>query len=416
MINLNDIVKDLFHIIMKFMKMHDVYVIIRRVSKKCNNDVKSLSYSRINIINNGHMDKLMESLKSYGLTFTLPNEIEFSYVRFSKERWNFVKKLGAKKMRYYCCSMNNEIVVPKNIKEFRMISCDNKCPNNKKLIAALEKRKSTLKLISIDRIRDLSADDLQRIFCIDLDILFLDSKYTDVHIKITHEHLKHMEKCKSLQKLGLIGFEFDETCNNLELFKDHKLSYLNLSTSNIGINYFANIITPTLSTLILGNTNVDDEFIKQLSIFKKEHGMNLISLDIETTKITSECFKYLNTFELKSLCIGDCEGVHRFIDLDIPSLETLRIHRNIFSENDIVHMLRPTLKNLNISCNKNITNTTLKILCDRKIKLDMLALDLTKVSKKGIIKYLSNMKLSFLTAPYAAYDREKFIQAGVILS
>lgn len=418
-IDINAIIRDLFNNIMRFLKVREVYPIVRRVNKTFNNHINSYSCDNVRIEGdrmNEFEDYVKKMLENKIMVFRLPKRVEFVDINFSEEKWKFVKTLNVREIEYYNCDLNNDFYVPKKITEFGVCWCRGN--NFNEILSVLENERTTLKTLDITMINnDVNDDVLKKIFSFDLKMLRISIDYQAgcTPITITKDNLEQMVNLMNLRGLKLTGFIFDKSCNNLVCFKNHNILFLDLSFCNIGIEHVTNIVTPSTRILHLDSTSVDDKFIEQLSIYKSEHMLKLYELNISNTRITEKCFKHLNTLELSSLAMNHCRGIGTLADLNMPSLKELSLNYFCWNNNDIKHLIQPKLEILDISQNKKLTDVTLQNINENKLrKLKVLKMSGANVTKDGIIKYLSGMKLRTLVVFPASYDEEEFVKNEVL--
>lgn len=432
MSNFNNIVKEVFHDVMRYLELRDVYIVFICVNKCFNDYIKTLSYNDI-LITPIRMEKIMNvSIHTYTHThiqhipFVAPEEIVFSGITFSEEMWKCVKCLNPKIIRYYDCNMNDDITIPKNVREIDMHHCRSyQCvmditPSHfNKIVELIEKERYTLESLTMNVPEHAYDEDLQKIFslCLTELTLYMDSStHNNTNKKvITKSHLEKMSNLNEMRELTLEKCIFDATCNNLIFFKNHMLTYLDLSYCNIYIKHVTNIIIPSLLTLKLSNTYVDDEFIKQLNILKQKQILNLNSLDIAGTKVTQMCFKHLNVLGLTDLDIDCCSRINGLEDLNMPFLKKISLGYSNFGDDDIKHvLLHHDLDFLHISFNRKVTDTTLRNIRENCSNLDVLIAAYTGITRSGVIQYLSGMELSELGVSYDIYDREELLRNKVL--
>jgi hypothetical protein len=201
---------------------------------------------------------------------------------------------------------------------------------------------------------------------------------------ITHKNMKTLLDNDKLEKLCLFGYFFDNSCDNLELFKNHKLKKLMLGMCIISKDNLSNIIKPSLIHLSFSYTNIDDEFIKELNDLYDKKQLKISELDISCTKVTQKCFKYLNNWNLEYLNITACGNIKNLTAFDMPFLSEILLDFSSCDDEDVKYVLKNRIKKLSLYHCDNITKETLQNIQDSKIKLEMLDIRKTNISNDDI--------------------------------
>lgn len=392
--------KDIVHYTLQFLQFKEVYFVSRHINKYFNDCTKSLKYGKITF-NTTSLTKLLEMTrtmsKTMNNTFKIPDSIIFSQVVFTPDLWGFVKTFKAKKIHYYSCDMNNDIIVPKNVTHFSVHCCAHFNVNN--IISEIVREKQTLIQLHIVSSCYLKSSTIRTIFSLKLHELNLNSGFfkEDRGI-ITSSHLKTIN-FDNLRELRLTNFHFD---SSVECLKNNNLKYLCLDWCSIDPICILNMISPSLLHLSVRSVNVDDSFIEQLLTHKERKLTNMTRLDLTQTDISEKCFKHLNMLELVDLNISKCWSIRNLVGLKSDRLEKLWAYDNDFCDDDIKYILQENvnLTALNIEQNTKVTDETLRIMAElskTKSRLETLYIEKTSVTKDGILKYLSGMNLQHLS-------------------
>jgi hypothetical protein len=430
MIRIDQLYNDILNNIFCYFCFEDMYIVISLLNTFFNNYVKSFvhEYIGINELNYSALLSRNRGIKTYSICFT--------HIDFSKKNCDMIKNIQMiSTIKFFSCDLKNRIFVPKTIKRFELIKCSNVNPNQifkslqdtnvNKLFFSSEIKGCVTSTSNISNISNISGiTGICKSINIVKQLLKLNNNMHELHLEscckcnasLEMNDLKNLSNPNwtNLRRLSLSGLNFDKSCNNLEEFKrfDFRLEVLKLDRTNVNNNCLVNIITPSMKTLYLNATHITDEFSSILRYLKNKSVLNLKLINLNQTKITSKCFSELNHLDLECLLIDFCPKISNLNDLNIPSLTFLSVDYNNFCDDDIKNILSRSkkLKNLSMTHNPQITDLTLKNICDHDISLNSLCVRDTNITFNGVRHLMTKMYIKiFEFNRWMDYDRKIYV-------
>lgn len=410
----------------QFISLNEINNVLKHVCRYFNNGIKTLKYGD-GFVRISESSPYFENVRNSILPKT--KTIRLSGITNAQKLWKILNACNNRNICLKECNFKEGMSLPKKIETLR-VYIDFYDLSIKNIIDSLKfsqiKKLEVWLFPAFLTVSNLISSGLDReiikIFESNIESIYLRD---DFGHEVSKDSVKSLMSNKQIKTLELYRIDFppypknvmvdvkiDTPIPSLTVFL--KLSELSLKKCNIAASYIIAMITPSLKKLALNlmPNIVNDWFVETLSEMKRDNYLNLTTLELESSNITSKCIVFLNLLDLRSLSIANCKKIDNLNGLNLRYLKKMNINGCIFNDDAIIDLLKNSgrfLVELNVTPNENLTEQTLKNICAFHILLKELSWttnnkNFQNLKKKIISSETSSLSITKVTPVHNGFE------------